>query len=264
MDAIVTAGGVPMPDDPLYSYSNGESKALIDVAGKPMIQWVLDALSAAKTVDRVVLVGLTARSEVTCTKPLTFLPNQGKMLENMKAGVAKVVELNPDAEHVLFVSSDIPAITGEMVDWVVNTSLETDDDAYYNVIQREAMEERFPGSKRTYTKLKDMQVCGGDMNVARVTMVEDDSGFWEKVINSRKSPLAQAGLIGLDTLFQLLFRTVTLDDLVQRISDRLGIRGRGMVCPFPEIGMDIDKPHQLDILRRDMEKSRRAEKRKKK
>jgi GTP:adenosylcobinamide-phosphate guanylyltransferase len=264
MDAIVTAGGVPMPDDPLYSYSNGESKALIDVAGKPMVQWVLDALSKAKTIDRVVLVGLTARSGVTCDKPLTFLTNQGKMLDNMKAGVAKALELNPEAEYVLFVSSDIPAITGEMVDWVVNTCLETDDDAYYNVIQREAMEDRFPGSKRTYTRLKDMQVCGGDMNVARVTMVEGDSQFWEKVINSRKSPLAQAGLIGIDTLFQLLFRTVTLEELVRKVCQRLSIRGRGIVCPYPEVGMDIDKPFQLDILRRDLGKTQRAEKRKKK
>ena len=44
IDAIVTAGGIPQSGDPLYAYSNGDSKALIDVAGKPMIQWVLDAL----------------------------------------------------------------------------------------------------------------------------------------------------------------------------------------------------------------------------
>jgi NDP-sugar pyrophosphorylase family protein len=42
MDAIITAGGIPQPGDPLYVYSNGDSKALIDIAGKPMIQkkWI--------------------------------------------------------------------------------------------------------------------------------------------------------------------------------------------------------------------------------
>ena len=56
------------------------------------------------------------------------------------------------------------------------------------------MEKRFPDSHRTYTKLKDMEVCGGDMNVARSKMVvaEDESGLWEKITNSRKSPLKQA------------------------------------------------------------------------
>ena len=40
MDAIVTAGGIPMPGEPLYEYTNGSPKALLDIAGKPMIQWV--------------------------------------------------------------------------------------------------------------------------------------------------------------------------------------------------------------------------------
>ena len=44
MDAIVIAGGIPQPQDPLYTYSHGDSKALIDIAGKPMVQWVLDVL----------------------------------------------------------------------------------------------------------------------------------------------------------------------------------------------------------------------------
>ena len=57
MDAIVTAGGIPQPDDPLYVYAKGDAKALIDIAGKPMIQWVLDALSDAKNVDNVIEIG---------------------------------------------------------------------------------------------------------------------------------------------------------------------------------------------------------------
>ncbi len=144
MDAVVTAGGIPQPDEALYSYSKGESKALIDVAGKPMIQWVLDALGEAQTIDRVVLIGLTDKSDLTCKKPLTYISNQGKMLDNLKAGTAKVLELNPKAKYVLFVSSDIPGIKAEMVDWVVNTCLETKDDLYYNVIRREDMETTLP------------------------------------------------------------------------------------------------------------------------
>jgi molybdopterin-guanine dinucleotide biosynthesis protein A len=130
MDAVVTAGGIPQPDEALYAYSKGESKALIDIAGKPMIQWVLDALGNSQTIDRVVLIGLTDKSNLTCKKPLTYLSNQGKMLDNLKAGTAKVLELNPKAEYVLFVASDIPSIKAEMVDWVVNTCLETRDDLY--------------------------------------------------------------------------------------------------------------------------------------
>ena len=89
MDAIITAGGIPRPEDPLYTYSHGDSKALIDVAGKPMVQWILDALGAAKRVDNVVVVGLSPKSGVTCKKPLYFVSNQGRMLANIVTGIHK-------------------------------------------------------------------------------------------------------------------------------------------------------------------------------
>lgn len=249
MDAVVTAGGIPQPDDPLYSYSNGEAKALIDIAGKPMIQWVLDALSDARTIDRVVVIGITDKSKLTCRKPISYLSNQGKLLENLKAGTAKVREANPKAKYVLFVMADIPAITGQMVDWVVNTCMQTKDDLYYNVIRRESMENRFPTSRRTYTRLKDMEVCGGDMNMARAAIVNDNSEFWSKLIEARKNPAAQAALIGPDIIFKFLFRQLTIDDVIQRVATKLDLKGRAIICPFPEIGMDVDKPHQLEILR---------------
>jgi CTP:molybdopterin cytidylyltransferase MocA len=254
MDAILLAGGIPQPGEPLYSYSNGEAKALIDVAGKPMVQWVLDALCGAKSIERIVVMGLSAKTELQCKKPITYLSNQGKMLENLKVGTAKVLEHNPRADYVLFASSDIPGITSEMVDWLVKTCRETDDDIYYNVIRKEDMEKRFPNSKRTWTPLKDMEVCGGDMNMARASIVNENSEFWNKIIDARKSPFALAALFGPVIAFKLLTRQLTVNDVVQSAADKLGLKGRGIVCPYPEVGMDVDKPHQLEIMREDLAK----------
>ena len=33
-----------------------------------------------------------------------------------------------------------------------------------------------------------------------------------------------------------------------------GVRGRAIVCPYAEVGMDVDKPHQLEIMRADLQK----------
>jgi molybdopterin-guanine dinucleotide biosynthesis protein A len=253
MDAIITAGGVPQPGDPLYVYSNGNSKALIDVAGKPMVQWVLDALGESKKVDNVIVIGLTAKSGLTCKKPLHYISNQGRMLANIVAGVKKSVELNKKTEYVLIVSSDIPAIKGDMVDYLVDASTQTRDDIYYGVCPRDVMETRFPTSKRTYTKLKDMQVCGADINVIHVSMTTDHLETWEKLIGNRKSPLASAAVIGWDTLFQLFTRQITLQDLAAKASARIGINGRIIIWDKAEPCMDVDKPHQLEIMREDLE-----------
>lgn len=255
MDAIVTAGGIPGPDDPLYPYTQGEPKALLDICGKPMIQWVLDALCGAKTIDRVVVIGLTADSGVECSKAMAFMPGRGGMLDNIRGGVEKVLEINPDAKHVMLVSSDIPAITPEIVDWAVNATMETDDDVYYNLITREVMETRFPNSKRSFVRLKGVEVCGGDMNVIRTTIVVAEEELWERIVAARKNAFKQASLLGYDTLFLLLFRLITLDNAVKKVSKRLNLSGRAILCPYAEVGMDVDKPHQLETLRADLAQS---------
>jgi GTP:adenosylcobinamide-phosphate guanylyltransferase len=255
MDAIVTAGGIPLPEEPLYPATLGQSKALVDVAGKPMIQWVLDALSTAKNVDNVIIVGLTEKMGLQCGKKMFFVSNQGKMVENLQAGARKVKEVNPEASHALMVSSDIPGITGEMVDWVVNTDMQTDEDVYYHLIQREAMEKRYPGCKRTWTHLKGLEVCGGDMNVGRLSLLlTEDTDIWRKITDARKSPLKQAALVGFDTAFLLLTGQLTLEKAVANIMKRLNITGKAIICPYAEVGMDVDKLFQLEIMREDLKK----------
>ena len=253
MDAIVTAGGIPQPKDPLYAFAKGNSKALIDVAGKPMIQWVLDALSETKNVDNVIIIGLTPKSGLTCKKPTYYLSNQGRMLANIVAGVDKVLELNRASEYVLVVSSDIPAVKSEHIDWLIETAMQTQEDIYYGVCPQDVMETRFPNSRRTYTKLKDMQVCGADMNITHVRMATEHLDMWENLIGNRKSPLKQASIIGFGTLFMLLTGQLTLDEAVERATKRIGITGRAIVWEHAEPCMDIDKPHQLEILRADLE-----------
>ena len=53
LDCIVLAGGIPRPGDPLHAETAGGTKALLDVAGRPLAQWVLDALAQAEGIGRV-------------------------------------------------------------------------------------------------------------------------------------------------------------------------------------------------------------------
>lgn len=252
LDAVVIAGGIPEPDDPLYPYTQGTPKALIDICGKPMVQWVIDALCEAESIGNVVLIGLEEEGKVSGQKVKALLPSQDGMIENIRAGINRVLEINPAARHVLIASSDIPALTSAMVDWIVETTMQTDDDVYYHVISRQVMEKRYPNSKRSYARLKDVEVCGGDINVIRASMVNSNTHLWEQLIESRKNVLKQALLIGFDTLLLLMLRMITLDDAVKKVARRLNLSGRAILCPFAEAGMDVDKPHQLEIIRADM------------
>jgi GTP:adenosylcobinamide-phosphate guanylyltransferase len=252
MDAIVIAGGVPEPGEPLYEYTQGISKALLDIAGKPMIQWVLDALTGAAKIEDVIVIGLPDNDEFICPKVAACLPSQGDMIANVRGGILELLRLKPDASHALVASSDIPAITHEMVDWLVDETSQSNEDAYYNVITREVMEKRFPTSKRSYIRLKDVEVCGGDMNVLATRMVSADDAVWGKLVAARKNALKQAALMGFDTLILVLLHAITLEAAAKKLTKRLNITGQAILCPYAEVGMDVDKPHQLEMMRADL------------
>ena len=252
MDAIVMTGGIPQPEDPLYEFTQGEPKALLEVAGKPMVQWVLDAIGGAELVDRVVLISLSEEAGLSCSKPVTYLPDQGGLLENVRGGIEKAVEINPQARQVLTVSSDIPMIKSEMIDWMVKENSDTNLDLYYTVIPREVMEGRFPESKRSYTLLKDAELCGGDLNMVHSNTVHSNEELWDRIVASRKSVFKQAALLGYGNLILLLSRQLTLAGAVKRVTKKMNITGKAVISPYAELGMDVDKPHQLEIVRAEL------------
>ncbi len=250
MDAVIAAGSIPLSDDPLFDFTHGVSKALLEIAGKPMIQWELDALQACRYIDRVVIVGLKATDNLSYDGPLEFIPDQGGILQNISAGGQEVLRLDPDAEYVLSVSADIPGVTAPMIDWVIERCRETAHDFYYCTVGRKEMEVRFPGCRRTYIRLRDTEVTGGDLAVIRTSMFFGETEIWDRLLAARKSVFKQASLIGFDILFLLLLHRITIDETARRVGKRLQIRARVLQCPFPEVGMDVDKPIQLEMLRR--------------
>lgn len=250
MDAVVLAGGGVEPQDPLYDYTQGRPKALLDIAGKPMLQWVLDALEAAPSVERLIVVGLDALTGFQATKVSSLLPGQGGLLPNILAGLREVQRLNPTAEYTLLVSGDIPGITAEMVEWVITHALDGEPfDLAYLAVPREVIERRFPASRRTYLRLKDTEVCGGDMQVVRTSLAETHTEIWERLIAARKNPLRQAQMLGWDLMVKLLLRRLTVDEAVRLAARRLGVRGKLLLSPYAELGMDVDKPHQVELMR---------------
>jgi len=258
MNAILLAGGIPKPENPLYEYTRGKPKALLKIAGKPMIQWVLDALHRAKEVENIILVSLSSEVKLTSSKPMVFVPDHISMFENIRAGSMKVLEMNPNAHHVLIVSSDIPAITAEMVDWLIQKTMTTDHDIYYTVIKREVMLDRFPNCGRTFVRLKDITLTGGNISVIRTFTTTGRDELFQRMADARKNPFKMASLFGYDTLLLVLLRALTLEKLEKKICAHIGLKGRAVLCPFAEVGMDVDNPLQLNIMEEHMASRKRS------
>jgi molybdopterin-guanine dinucleotide biosynthesis protein A len=246
IDALVLAGGIPSEGQPLYPLTRGQPKALLLVAGKPMAQWVLDALAASTQVRRAVVVGLDGG--LRFPRELAYVPNHGSMLDNVHAGAQKILELDPGAGHLLVLSSDIPSVQGVHIDWVIARALTEPADFSYCVIEQQAMEGLFPGCRRTFFRFRDQVVCGGDMAFISTRLFSMDAGVWQRLTAARKSRWRTAAIIGLDVLALFLVNRLSIDEAVRRASRRLHVSGRAIRCPYPEIGMDVDKPFQLGLV----------------
>jgi MobA-like NTP transferase domain len=215
MDAIIVAGGIPGPEDPLYPLTQGRPKALLDLEGQPMLQWVVNAVEAAPRVEQVFVVWPGPESSIRLGPRSTFIPDQGGLIANIQAGLQ--VE-----------ASDV--------------------DLDYAVVERSVMDRAFPGSHRSFTPLKGIEVCGADLNGVRVS-VTSDKALWDSLYATRKNAFKQASLLGFDLFFLAVLRRLTLEDAARRAGQRLGLKAHVTLCPYAEIGMDVDKPHQLEMVR---------------
>ena len=81
-----------------------------------MAQWVLDALAEAQGIGRVLLVGPPELAELDYRGELERVPAKGTLVENLYAGIDRLLELDPAMERAAYCWSDIPLVTGPMLD----------------------------------------------------------------------------------------------------------------------------------------------------
>ncbi len=255
MDVVLSAGSTPGKNDALLEYTGVSTKALISIADRPMIKWITDALIGSHYIDRLIIVGLDESCGIDFgSKPVIFLPAQGRLVANYVAGVERALQDTADRQHLLIAACDIPLITTPIVDEHIVPMLQTQHDVYYTIIHRETMLAEFPTSRRSYARLRDGVFCGGSLHmISNRVMDSDTRPLWHDLLEARKNVLRQASLVGFDMLLRLITGTLTLAAAEKRADRILGVRCKAIITPHAEIGMDVDKVFQLEIARRELE-----------
>jgi CTP:molybdopterin cytidylyltransferase MocA len=255
MDCIIAAGGTIGQDDPLFPYSHGRPKALIDMDGRTMLEHVTAACAGSRYVSGVIIVGLDSSELEGLLLPpiLAALPDAGGLVSNVKAGLAWRLEHDRPGSEILISTADIPLLTAELVDAFVDQCRPFDHLVYYNLVTRETMETRFPQSKRTFVRLRDAEVAGGDILLVKSTVVASNESLWQALTDARKHAWRLARLVGLGTLFRLLTRRLTISEIEATASRMFGAPVCVLLSPHADLAMDADKPEQVELLRRYLE-----------
>ena len=231
MEAIILAGG--KADDPLAQKYGVANKTLIPYKGRPLVEYTLEALTAAGL--EVILVGANADLRPA---PQQFVPDAGGMIDNLEAGIRAA-----QGEKVLVSTGDMPFLSLEAVRWILQNAPQAG--FVYTVISKQTIERRFPQMRRTYAKVKEGQFTGGNIVVIDKTLFFSALPLLKRAIALRKQPLALAQMIGIGTLLSVVLGQATIAGLEAKVSQILGVPARALVTPFAEVGVDLDKEEDL-------------------
>ncbi len=253
MHCVITAGGLAPPDDPMYALTQGKPKALLDMNGRTMLERVADALQASQSVADIVVVGLGSDMNMTFARPVIHLPDQGSLAGNVLAGCQWLHQQYPSEVAFISCTGDIPTITPQIVDEFVASCRPFDHAIYYNMITREVMEARFPHSARTFTKLKGQEIAGGDLNMARFDAILDNVELLQALTNARKHAWKIAKVVGIRLIVKLLLHQLSMADVEDEAQRIMGQPIKIFLSPHAELGMDGDKPNQIELLRKEFE-----------
>jgi CTP:molybdopterin cytidylyltransferase MocA len=232
----------------LAEVSDAKYEATVEIGGKPMVEWVLDGVLSAKSVDRVVIVGPSdALQPIVDRKNIghrvLLVERSGNMIDNLMAGLNEIA----DDRKAMIVAGDALFIKGESLDGFVAMCERDPAEVHYAVVAREAIEAEFPGVERTYVKLADGMVTGGNVFVVDPPSVRKNQAIIRKALDMRKNPVALGSLLGLPIIVKYLFGRLSIADAERRVWNKLRLRGRGVIVPYADIGVDIDKPSDVEL-----------------
>ncbi|MEW5761835.1 MAG: NTP transferase domain-containing protein [Bacillota bacterium] len=227
---------------PLAGSSDAPYEALIPVAGRPMVTYVVEALLAARGVGSVTVAGPPDLAGIL-PGTVRVVPGGTSLVETLGRALKAVA----GEERVLVVTGDVPFLTGEAVDGFLAACGDCSADIYYPVVSRQSIEERFPGARRTYVRLRDGQFTGGNLVLLNPAVYGRIRQKTEEMARLRKSPLRLGFMVGPLFILRYLAGAVSLAEAERKVTALVGITGRALVCPSPEVAMDVDKPSDLEL-----------------
>jgi len=241
--AVVLAGS---PNNgSLQECGTAAYEALIPIGGKSMVEYVVEALSAAFLVNQIVVVG--PREELLQAPALrgsTVVQAGATVLENIQLGIQSLAP----TRRALAVTSDIPLLTPEAIDDFVARCDDENLDLYYPIVPRHVVEGCHAGARRTYVSVKEGVFTGGNLFLFNPDILPRCLAKGKQLVEARKNPLQLASMLGLSFLLKFMTRCLSLREAEEKFSELLGIKGMAVISRYPEVGLDVDKPEDLELV----------------
>jgi GTP:adenosylcobinamide-phosphate guanylyltransferase len=224
----------------MFAQSFGtDRKALIPVGGEPMVRRPVRALIESESVGKILVLGQSP------DRIAAALPGDPRIeVRGSGATIAETVLAlldNPATEWPLLVTTaDHALLEPATVDEFCRASAGAD--IAIGVVERANLLARLPQSQRTWLTFRGGAYTGANLFALRSPAVRQAIELWRSVEQDRKKAWRILSLLGPAMLVLVALRLVGLDEVMIRLSARLGLTIRAVSLSDPLAGVDIDKP----------------------
>lgn len=242
--ALILAGGTVSPE--MQAVAEGaKNHALIPVAGRPMLDYVVDALrggfARAGLEGRILIAG-----EIPPVPGCESVPGGASLVDTLLSGASA---LHPAETRLLVSTADLPFLTAEAVaDLLKSADALGPADFVYPIVEAARCREQFPGMKRTTLRIAEGEFTGGNLVLIDPAFLRQKESLLRAAYARRKSVVGLAGMLGPSLFLRLLGSRIspallTVPHVEAAVSRALGgARVRAVISSYAEIGTDVDRP----------------------
>jgi len=241
--AVVLAGSRPGRDAFAEEFGT-DLKALIPVAGEPMVRRPVQALLESDEVSRILVLSQSPEriGEVLPDDPrIEGRQSLGTIAETIEQLILKHVCDFP----IIVTTADHALLDEGMIEEFLDHARGAD--LAIGVVERKSLLERLPQTKRTWLAFRGGAYSGANLfalgSLKALAAIEE----WRSVEQDRKKGWRVLLALGPALLLGALLRVRTIDESVASMGRKLKMVARVVVLSNPLAGVDVDKPadHEL-------------------
>ena len=241
--ALLLAGSRP-GGDPFAEANGVKAKALIPVAGEPMIARPVRALLGSTKVERVRVLaqdGALLAPALPKDKRLTIEPSGATIAATLEAILA-----DPATHYPLLVTTaDHALLDGAMIDDFCARA--EGADVAIGLVERRPLMARLPTTQRTWIGFRGGAYSGANLFALGSPKAARAVALWREVEQDRKKGWKLLTALGVPGLLGLM-RFRTLDQTLAAMGKKLGLGLRAVHMTNPLAAVDVDKPADLELV----------------
>lgn len=236
--ALVLAGSRPAGDS-LACSMMVDHKALIPIAGEPMVLRPVRALLSSEAIGNIIVL----TQDPADLRPV--LPDDGRIEirasgQTIAATICDLIRSNAAEYPILVTTGDHALLDAQMI--ADFTAKAKGADLAIGVVERGALLRRLPETRRTWLKFRGGAYTGANLFAFGSARVLPAIERWSSVEQDRKKGWRVLAALGPTLLLGAVLRARTLDQSVTSVGRKLGIVIRAVQLSNPLAGVDVDKP----------------------